>query len=396
VKFLKRVLSNGMTVIGEYRDLPVVSFGIANRFGAAFEKSEVKGAAHFIEHLMFTGTAKRTHEQISREIEKHGGILNAYTTQEITCYWFKLPSEEMFTGVEILCDMLKNTQFNKDKFEKEKKVILEEIKMYRDAPQRYVYDKIVENLYEKPFGEGIIGSEKTIKSISREKVIDIFKNSYGPENYIVCAVGKFNFDKLCSYLEKEFKRENKKPSIILPKRRNFKCTEERQSIDQAHYIFAVHAPLPQTKDRYALEVLDGYLGNGMSSKLFLTIREDQGLAYSVKSSITSEKDYSYYSIYVGTTKQAIPQVEKLILEGFKSFENITDNQIEESKNRLIGLKKISSEESSEVMNELIFAELAGSAEDYYKYESEIKKVTKTQVIKMAKIKEFSTAAVVPK
>jgi predicted Zn-dependent peptidase len=389
-------LPNGITVIGEYRDLPVVAFGIANKFGAAFEKSEVKGAAHFIEHLLFTGTMKRTHEQISREIEKHGGILNAFTTNEITNFWFKLPSEQAFTGIDILCDMLKNPKFDKDKFEKEKKVILEEIKMYRDAPQRYVYDKIVENLYEKPFGEGIIGSEKTIKAISREKIIDIFKNNYNPENYIACFVGKIDFEKLSSYLAKEFKRGNKKIEIISPKAKIANSVEERQSIDQAQYIFATHAPLPRSKDRYALEVLDGYLGNGMASKLFLTIREDRGLAYTVKSSITSEKEYSYYSIYVGTTKEAIPEVEKLILKGFKSVEEITEKQIEESKNRLVGLKKVSSEESSEVMNELIFAELAGSAEDYYKYESEIRKVTKSQVIKMAKIKEFSTAAIIPK
>src|SRR3989339_2142284 len=130
MKLLKKKLKNGITVIMEKRELPVVALSISNPFGGAFEKSEEKGIAHFIEHLVFTGTKTRTHEDISREIEKKGGILNAFTANEVTSFWFKLPSEHIFAGLDILVDMLNNAIFNKEKFEKEKKVILEEIKMY--------------------------------------------------------------------------------------------------------------------------------------------------------------------------------------------------------------------------------------------------------------------------
>src|SRR3989344_6160896 len=153
MKFYKKVLNNGIVVIMEKRDTPVVSFSITNKFGAAFEESKIKGIAHFIEHLVFTGTKTRSHEDISREIEKKGGILNAFTANEVTSFWFKLPSEHVFAGLDILSDMLNNAIFDKEKFEKEKKVIIEEIKMYHDNPSAFVMDQIEKNLYNKPFGE---------------------------------------------------------------------------------------------------------------------------------------------------------------------------------------------------------------------------------------------------
>jgi len=135
MEFERRTLKNGMTVLYEKRDLPIISLSISNPIGASSESSETKGISHFIEHLLFTGTSTRTHEDISREIEKKGGILNAFTSNDITSYWFKLPSEHAFDGLDILTDMLTNPSFNPEKFEKEKKVILEEIKMYHDIPK---------------------------------------------------------------------------------------------------------------------------------------------------------------------------------------------------------------------------------------------------------------------
>jgi len=397
--FEKRKLSNGITVLFEKRDLPVVSFSISNPFAASHESSDVKGIAHFIEHLLFTGTKTRTHEDISREIEKRGGVLNAFTAQDVTSFWFKLPSEHLLSGIDILVDMLKNPLFEEKKFEKEKKVILEEIKMYHDVPQRHVFEKIEENLYEKPFGEGIIGSEKTVSSLSRDFVAKYFSEKYSPENYIVTIVGNANLDEVCNYLEKNLQSENKTTEALPIKTKHAESIEERPGIDQAHFVFAVHAPSATDRKKYVLEVLDAYLANGMSSKLFLEIREKRGLAYAVKSAINTEKNYSYYSIYVGTTKPAVPEVKKLILEGFNSAAiNMTAKDLEESKERLVGLKKVSSEESIGVMNELMFEELTSNAEDYYNHESEIRKVTLEQVKSLAKelIKEYSTAAIVPK
>src|SRR3989344_4477361 len=395
MKFLRKKLKNGITVIMEKRDLPVISVSISNPFGGANETSEIKGIAHFIEHLVFTGTKTRTHEDISREIEKKGGILNAFTANEVTSFWFKLPSEHIFAGLDILVDMLKNPLFKPDKFEKEKKVIMEEIKMYHDNPRYFIEEKIFGNLYEKPLGEGIIGSTKTISNLSRDFVYDYFKKHYSPENFIITLVGNADFEKVCEYFEKNFKAENKFIPKISPLTLNKESEETRLGVDQAHFMFAMHAPLPEDKSKYALEVLDAYLANGMSSKLFLTIREERGLAYSVKSSINSEKNYAYYTIYVGTTKEAVPEVKKLILKGFSDIEKMTEKELEESKERLIGLKKVSSEESSDVMNALMYSEISGKAEEYYEYENKIKTVTLEDVKALAKIKKYSTASIVP-
>ncbi len=397
--FKKIVLKNGMTIIHESRPLPLVSLSISNKFGAAFEESEIKGIAHFIEHLVFTGTKTRSHEDISREIEKKGGILNAFTSHDITSFWFKLPSEHIFTGLDILTDMLNNPSFNAEKFEKEKKVILEEIKMYHDMPMRHIHDKIEENLYGKPFGESVIGNAKTISSLKRDFVADYFKETYNPKNYIVTIVGSADFNKVCEFCEKNFKPNIFASKIPAIKKINKETTEERHGIDQAHFMLAFHAPQVNEKAHPALEILDAYLANGMSSKLFLKIREELGLAYAVKSYLSTEKNYSYYAIYVGTMKKAIEEVKKIILEEFKNVSNImTEKDLAESKERVIGLKQVSSEESSNVMNELVFSELAGKAEDYYSYEEKINSVTLDQVKNFAKnaIIKYSTAAIVPK
>jgi len=395
-KLLRRRLKNGMTVIMEKRELPVVSFSITNRFGAAFEDSKIKGIAHVIEHLLFTGTKTRSHEDISREIEKKGGVLNAFTSHEATSFWFKLPSEHLFAGMDIIIDMLKNPLFDNVKFEKEKKVILEEIKMYHDNPRMCVSEQIEKNMFEKPFGDLIIGNKESVSSLERDFVASYFKKMYSPENFIVTIVGDADFEKVCDYMEKNFKSGGKKLEIKKIKTKNKETTEERPGIDQAHLIFAIHAPLMGSKEFYALEVLDAYLANGMSSRLFLEIREKRGLAYAVKSSVSAEKNYSVYSIYVGTTKEAINEVKKIILEEFENVKNMTEKDFEEAKERVIGLRKVSSEESSEVMNELMYSEFIGNAEEYYKHEEKIKKVKLEDVKKLAKIKSFSSAAIIPK
>jgi len=395
-KFFKKKLKNGMTVLFEKRDLPVVSFSISNRFGAAFEESKIKGIAHVIEHLLFTGTESRTNEEISREIEKKGGVLNAFTSHEVTSYWFKLPSEHLFSGMDIIIDMLKNPRFDKEKFEKEKKVILEEINMYHDNPMMHIYELIEKNLYDKPFGELIIGNKKSVSELDRDFVAEFYKKVYSPENYIVTIVGNADFEKVCEYLEDNFVAEGKKPERIDIKKINKESVQEREHIDQAHFIFAIHAPLPGSSDLIALEVLDAYLTNGMSSKLFLEIREKRGLAYSVRGTLDSEKSYSHYLIYVGTTKENLLEVKKLILEGFENVKDMTENDLEESKEQLIGLRRVTSEEGVSVMKGLLFSELSQGAEDYYKYEDKIRKVKLEDVKRMAKIEKYSTAAIVPK
>ena len=395
-KFFRKKLKNGVIVLMEKRELPLVSFSVTNKFGAAFEESKIKGIAHVIEHLLFTGTKNRTNEEISREIEKKGGVLNAFTSHEVTSYWFKLPSEHLFLGMDIITDMLKNPKFDGEKFEKEKKVILEEIKMYHDNPGTAVFEQIEKNLYENPFGELIIGNKESVSALKRDFVASYFEEVYNPMNYIISIVGNADFEEVCEYFENNFEANEKKSKIKKIIRKNLETVEERENIDQAHFVFAVHAPLPDTDDFIAMDVLDSYLASGMSSRLFLEIREKRGLAYAVKSSLEAEKNYSHYLIYVGTTKEALPEVKKIILKEFVKVENMTEKDLEEAKERTIGLRKVSSEESSDVMRALIYAELLGDAKDYYRYEEKVRAVALEQVKRLGKINGFSTAAIVPK
>jgi len=396
VNFQKIRLKNGIILLHESRPLPVVSLSITNPFGAVYEEEKIKGIAHFMEHLVFTGTKTRTHEDISREIEKKGGILNAFTSHDMTSFWCKLPSKHIFTPLEIFTDMLTNPLFDEKKFEKEKKVILEEIKMYHDMPMRHIHDKIEANLYEEPFGASIIGSKETVSSIGRDFAFDYFKKVYDPSRFIVTVVGKANPKEIVSYLEQNFKPSKFILKVQEIKKHNKETVEERHGIDQAHFIFAFHAPLAAEKNHANLEVLDAYLANGMSSRLFLEIREKRGLAYAVKSSLETEKNFSYYTIYVGTTKSALSEVKKLILKEFENVRHMTETELKEAKERLIGLYKVSSEESSDVMNELMLHELTTKAEDYYEYEKNIGAVKLEDVKRIAEIKEYSTAAIVPK
>ena len=398
MKFIKRKLNNGITVLFEKRELPIVCYSVSNPFGGAHETSDIKGVAHLFEHLLFKGTKTRTDEEISSEIEKRGGIINAFTSQEVTTYWFKLPSEHLEVGMDLIHDILKNPIFDKEKIESEKKVVLEEIKIYHDDPEKRVCDLTESALYEKPFGEGIIGSEKTVKSLTREKIVNIFKEKYSPENFIVTIVGNANIDLICKKLENDFTKSNKKyfPLEIIKKNKN--VIEEREGIDQAKIVLGMHAPL-DSKSQYALEVLNIYLASGMSSKLSIEIRERRGLAYTVYGRIEREKNYSYYSIFAGTTKQDLEKVKSLIIKGFEDIKKMTEQEIKESKERLIGLRKIASEESINVMHALIFQETSTrKAEDYYNYENKIKSVSLEEVKHLAKqlIKNYSIAIVQPK
>ena len=398
MNFKKIKLKNGITVLFEKRNLPIICYSISNPFGGSHESSDVKGVAHLFEHLLFTGTKTRTHEDISGEIEKKGGLLNAFTAQDVTSYWFKLPSEHAEAGINIIHDILKNPTFDPVKLEKEKRVVMEEIKIFHDDPERRVYEILESALYSKPFGEGIIGNAETVKSLSREKIIEIFKENYNPENFIVTIVGDADIKKICHRLENDFRSSNKEYFPRKVTQKNEELVEKREGIDQAQLVIGMHAPMEDRKQK-ALEILNAYLAGGMSSKLFLEIRENHGLAYTVRGRIEREKSYSYYSIYAGTTKEALSKVKEMMIQGFKDVEKMTEKELNDAKQRLIGVRKIASEESINVMNNLIFEEIStGKAEDYYKYDENINSIKLSEVKELAKqiIKNYSVAIVCPK
>ena len=395
-QFYRKVLKNGMTIVFEKRDVPVVSVAFAVRYGGINEDVSEKGIAHFIEHMFYKGTPKRDARKIAEEIERKGGELNGFTSEVITAYWCKMPSKHLDVALDVLGDMVKNPKFDEKELEKERKVIFEEIKMLRDNPRTHVFDEIQKSLYAGTMGMSLIGTYETMGKINREKIVKKFKDVYTPNNLILCVVGDAKFEEVVKFVEKNFGKEKGE----IPKQefdlKNESKIEKRKGIDQANLVFAYHVPLANDKKSDAAKVLATLMAGGMSSRLFSEIREKRNLAYAVKGDSIITKDFAYNFIYVGTMKENVEQVKKLILEEFeKVAKNLSEKELKEVKEQLIGNFHISMEDSQTQMANLLFYEFEGNAKDFYDFEKKIRKVKLEDVKKLAKLKNYSFFALVP-
>ena len=395
-EFYRKVLDNGMTVLFEKRDVPVVSVAIAVRCGGINEEGHEKGISHFIEHMLYKGTKKRTYKQIAEDIEKRGGDLNGFTANLITAYWCKMPSKHLKIALEVLADMIKNSLFDKKEMEKERKVIFEEIKMRKDNPLRHAMDRIHESLYEKPFGTDLIGTYESMSSITREKMLKRFNEVYAPNNLILAVVGNADFSELVDFAEKNFKGKKGKVKSIKIKLKNEIKTEKRKGIDQANLVFANHVPLFTDKKSYAAMVLNILLAGGSSSRLFQEIREKRNLAYAISGESEITKEYSYNMIYVGTTKEKVEDVKKIILKEFDEVsKKLTERELLQMKEQIIGNYQISMENSQTQLVNLLMYEIDGDARKFYEFEKDINSVKLADVKNLAHIKDYSFFVLVP-
>jgi len=395
-EFFRKVLDNGMTVFLEKRNVPVVSVAIAVRCGGMNEDEHEKGISHFIEHMLYKGTKKRTSKQIADEIEKKGGDLNGFTDSLVTAYWCKMPSRHLNVALEVLTDMIKNSLFDKKELEKERKVIFEEIKMRKDNPRVYVMDKMHSFLYEKPAGINIIGTYESMSSITREKMLSRFNEVYAPNNLILVVVGNAEFSEIVEFAEKNFKGEKGKVKKIKAILKNESQIEKRKGIDQASLIFAYHVPLSSDKRSHAALVLSTLMAGGMSSRLFSEIREKRNLAYAVKGDSEITKEYAYNIIYVGTTKEKVDEVKKIIMKEFDEVsKKLTEKELNQLKEQIIGNYQISMEDSQSQMANLLMYEMDGDARKFYEFEKNISSVKLEDVKELAKIKTHSFFALIP-
>jgi len=397
-QFYRKVLKNGMTILFEKRDLPIVSVAFAVRAGGINETETEKGISHFIEHMLFKGTPKRNAKQIAEEIEKNGGVLNGFTDEQITAYWCKIQSKHLNVALEVLSDMIKNPKFDKTELEKERKVIFEEIKMIKDTPQLYIYHEIQKSLYENPFGMPLIGTYKTMSSISQKQLTEKFRNSYASNNIVLCVIGNANFEDLVNFSEKNFGNEKGKIPQFKINLKNEEKIEKRKGIDQANMVFAHHVPLASDKKHYAAQALSVIIAGGMSSRLFSEIREKRNLAYAVKGDSVTNKDYSYNLIYVGTSKDNIVKVKKLIIEEFKKVaKDLGEKELNQVKEQLIGNYHLSMEDSHDQMINLLGYEMDGNINEFYNYEQNISNVKLSDIKELAKnaSEKYSFFALIP-
>ncbi len=397
-KFYRKVLKNGMTILFEKRDLPVVSVAFAVRHGGIHEELSEKGISHFIEHMLYKGTKNRTSKQISEELEKNGGEMNGFTENAITAYWCKMPSDKLKIALDVLSDLVKNPLFEKKELEKERKVIFEEIKMYHDNPLRYVFEEIQKCLYGGTLSIDLIGTEKTMNFIDQKKMIEKFKSVYVPKNIVLCVVGNANFNELVNFAEENFGNEKSEISVKKFDLKNEIKVEERKGIDQANLVFAYHVPLAEDKKSNAAKILTCLMAGGLSSRLFEEIREKRNLAYAVKGGSQISKYFAYNFIYVGARKENLEKVKGLILKEFeKVAKNLGEKELSSIKEQLIGNYKISQEDSASQMQNLLFAEIDGQAKEFYEFEKNIKNVKLKDVKDLAKSakEKFSFFALVP-
>ena len=205
-------LKNGLTIIGE--EIPYlksISLGVWINAGSRIEDEKISGVSHFIEHMLFKGTKNRTSKEIASEIDNLGGQINAFTSKECTCYYVKLLDSHIDIGIDILSDMILNPLFDKNDIEKERLVILEELKMYEDSPEDLAYDLLIENIYKgDPLGMNIIGTEESLKGIGREEIVDYFEKYYVPNNSVISVCGNFDFEEMINKLEEKFINWNSK------------------------------------------------------------------------------------------------------------------------------------------------------------------------------------------
>ncbi len=393
--FFKIKLKNESTILFEKRKSPVSTIMVGFNVGSSHEVARKKGIAHFVEHNLFKGSTSRTQQEISSGIEKKGGILNGFTADETTAYWAKIPAEHTSYALDILSDMAFNPKFSIEEMRKERKVILEEIKMYHDNPQMFVLDELKKRLYLEPFNIGGLGTIKTVNNLSHEDIKN-WHSLYNTKNLIVSIVGNVNIKEILNYLNK-IKTPNiaKTNDPIINKTFSQKIFS-RKGIDQAHLCLGFHVPSMASKEKYAIDLFNTILGEGMSSLLFQEIREKRGLVYSIKSFIDSEKSYGYLAIYAGTDKKKIKEVKEISLKMIKQVQKINHADFEQAKEQCIGSWEVANERSDNVAKNLLFNEIANKAEDYYNYIEEINKLKMRDIIKFSNISNYGMTALVPK
>ena len=352
-------LTNGLRVISEYMPhVRSVAVGIWINSGSRREEGAENGISHFIEHMVFKGTETRSAEAIAREMDGLGGHLDAYTGKELVSFNAKVLDEHLPQAFEVLADMVMNPVFRDDDIEKEKGVILEELKMEADSPEYQVHEAFLSNFWRgHPLGQSILGTKETITGFSRGMIGEYWKRVYTPANIIVTAAGHVRHEEIVALAAKYFDRLAPGPALDAqppPEPQAPVLTKRKNSLEQVHLIMGVPSYPAAHPNRFAAYTMNTLLGGTMSSRLFQNIREQRGLVYSVGSEASSYKDSGYLSVYAGTSRQSLEEVIGLVLDEFRKFKNelVGEEELRRAKNHLKGSLMLGLESTSSRMSNL--------------------------------------------
>lgn len=351
---VKLKLDNGVRIVTE--KIPGVrSVAISIWVGAGSRHENVKnsGISHFIEHLMFKGTQKRSASDIAESLESVGGQLNAFTTKELTCYYAKVLDEHIDIAVDVLTDMFFNSTFTDKAIKKERGVIEEEIKMYEDTPDELIHDLFVHTVWpQNPLGKPILGTIKSLEGINREAILEYINNNYTPDKIVIAVAGNIEHQAIQDKIAPIFKtlnRPGKSCSIETPHGTKTGVANITRDIGQVQICFGTKGIAQGNKHLYAIHILNNVLGGGLSSRLVQRIREERGLAYSVFSYHTAFCDTGLYTFYAGTSPTKYDEVLQLIVQEINNVtkNGITEKELNKTKEQIkgslyLGLENVSS------------------------------------------------------
>ncbi|MEG0180525.1 MAG: pitrilysin family protein [Peptostreptococcaceae bacterium] len=338
-----QTLDNGLTIVGE--EIPYlksITLGVWVNAGSRIENEKLSGVSHFIEHMLFKGTENRTSKDIASTIDNLGGQINAFTSKECTCYYVKLLDEHINIGLDILSDMFLNPLFDKDDIEKEKQVILEELKMYEDSPEDLVYDLLMEGVYKTDaLGMNIIGTKESLYNINKDAIKNYFNNYYVGSNSVISISGNFKFEEMVKLIESKFgnlPKGNVDIEITTPEFHPCFMAKNKDT-EQVNLAISLKAiPLEDRDDAYALSIVNNIFGGSISSRLFQNIRENKGLVYSIYSAPSLYRKSGELGIYASMSNENLEKVYNLVLEEIDNLREyrLTEQEINESKEQLKG------------------------------------------------------------
>jgi len=386
-------LPNGLRVAtASMPHMESVSLGVWVGIGGRYEATRVAGISHFIEHLLFKGTKRRTAKEISQAVEGLGGYLNAFTGEENTCFYAKASHRHLDTLLDVLGDMYRHPRFAPVDIKKERQVIKEELLMYRDQPDHYVHELLTETLWPgHPLGRSLTGTIESVGRMQRDDFLAFKQVNYFAGNTLVVVAGHCEHEDIVARVQKALplpsggRMPRFKP--VTDRQRSVKLRWQTKDVEQTHLAIGIRSCSRHDPRRYALKLLSVILGENMSSRLFQTVREDQGLAYSIQSSTSYLADTGAFLVSAGLDSKRMKQAVKLIMRELSkpARSGVTADELQRAKDYTVGQMWMGLESTSNQMMWLGEHLLAyGSIHTPEEIERRIVAVTTTQVLEAAR------------
>lgn len=364
--YKKYILDSGLVIVGE--EIPYVNsvtLGLWVNVGSRYESKDINGISHFIEHMVFKGTKNRSSKKIAEDIDNLGGQINAFTSKEATCFYVKMLDEHINVGIDVISDMILNPLFSQADINKERSVILEEIKMYEDSPEDLAHDLLFDTIYkENPLGMNILGTKDSLDNINKKNMMDFFNSYYTPKNCVISVCGNFNFEDLVSNLKEKFSLWNNSDlnNIDISKDKfNSGIVRKNKDIEQINLCLGLKSIPLGGNEVYILSVINNIFGGSMSSRLFQNIREEQGSVYSIYSYPTLHRNAGVLNIFASMSEENFNSVYNSTLEEINILRKkyLTVDEIEKSKeqlkgNYILGLESTGSRMMSMGKSQLLF------------------------------------------